>query len=522
MVNKIESNLTGLSLAVEATLGVLPANPVWEAQEPNSYGDLGGEISTLKRDPITNDRQNTKGTIADLEASANFETDFTQNNLAKPLAAFMFALPREKAATAGVFANTPLGAPSIAVTSFNAVAGTITLAAPLPVAVGHIVILRNSASARNNNAPLTVTAINGSVLTVAPVAPRTLANFTDDASGTASLHVAGVKFAAAAVTLVGAADSATLTSLPSAPSFIDLQLSAGEWVFVGGDSTSSRFAETPAFYARIKSVTARTLVFDTTTSPIPATTVATGIALELYMGTFFRNEDAPAAIKRITFTAERTLGNDATGPQAEYVRGCAAHEFSLSLKEKEKAMANLSFIGLNNYYRDGAQGLLPGTRVAALGEDAYNMSTDVYRQRLAIRSEATMNPSALYAFVQELDVKINNEISADGAIGVLGAFDLSAGNFMVEGSLTAYFATVEAVKAVRNNETVGIDIILAHNNVATVVDMPSLTLAGGRLNVEKDQSIKLPLTTEAFKNEFKYTLGITSFKYVPTVAMPQQ
>ena len=51
-INKIDSNLTGLSYAEEVCLKQLPNDaddgfdPTWYGLEPNSYSDFGGEVTT--------------------------------------------------------------------------------------------------------------------------------------------------------------------------------------------------------------------------------------------------------------------------------------------------------------------------------------------------------------------------------------------------------------------------------------------------------------------------------------------
>ncbi|MBU0801814.1 MAG: hypothetical protein KKA05_12540, partial [Alphaproteobacteria bacterium] len=118
------------------------------------------------------------------------------------------------------------------------------------------------------------------------------------------------------------------------------------------------------------------------------------------------------------------------------------------------------------------------------------------------------------------NVSINNNVSPTKAIGTLGAFDTSAGNFEVGGSITAYFTTISAVRAVRQNADVGLSVIGASKNAGFVFDIPLLGLGGGRLNVEKDAPITVPLEPAGAENANGYTMFYEAFSYLPSVAMP--
>jgi hypothetical protein len=188
---------------------------------------------------------------------------------------------------------------------------------------------------------------------------------------------------------------------------------------------------------------------------------------------------------------------------------------------EDKATVDVSFVAMDNEQRTGLEGVKAGTRTDALGEDAFNTSSNVYRSRIAIREAGgTINNAALFAYVSEASININNGVSKLGAVGVFGGFSASFGDFAVSGEVEAYFTTVAAVAAVRNNPDVEYNLILAKDNAGMVWDMPLLALGNGRPNIEKDQPVKLPLETNAAENEYGYTLSLTHFAYLPTVGMP--
>jgi hypothetical protein len=179
---------------------------------------------------------------------------------------------------------------------------------------------------------------------------------------------------------------------------------------------------------------------------------------------------------------------------------------------------DLAFVATDNEQRNGATGVKTGTRPTLVAEDAYNTSSDFSRIKLSTvdPTDATVDP--LFAYATELTLTLNNNVTPNKAIGVLGAFDTSAGTFEVGGNLTAYFASIDAVQQVRNNGDVTLDIIMVKDNKGLLFDIPLLSLGDGRLNVEQDQAIQLPLETNAAESTFGHTLLFQSFSYLPTLA----
>lgn len=301
-------------------------------------------------------------------------------------------------------------------------------------------------------------------------------------------------------------------------SLLELGLTVGEWVFLGGDLAANKFANNVG-YARVSVIADQALTFDKTTW-VPAAETGTGKDVHIFIGNTLRNEKDPDLIVTRYYEFERTLGRDADGAQAEYLTRSVANEFTLNIPLADKLNADVSFISGDNEQRTGAEGRKAGPFVPAAGEDAFNTSSQVVRMRMSIIDAATSRPTPLFAYITEGNIAINNNVTPVKAIGNFGAIDVSLGNFEVGGELTAIFSSVLATRAVRNNADVTLDFIAAAGNAGFVYDIPLLSLGGGRVEVEAGEPVTIPLEPFGAENPNGYTLLYTNFAYLPTVAMP--
>lgn len=510
MANKIDSNLTGLYIAEEVSLKTLPGTTqqdgIWYGQEPNSYSDFGGNFTNVARTPIKPSRQVQKGVLTDLEASGGFNSDFTQNNMQRLLQGFFFADAHEKPDTKA-FNST-----AVTITGVTGTSKTYAAAAGLGnFKTGHLIVASGFTNSSNNGldvvASATATTVVGAAAKVDEAVPPAAAR----------IEAVGFQFPSADVSLASTAAGLTLTSV--ATDLTTLGLNVGEWTFIGGDAAANKFTTNAPGYARIKSIATHAIVFDDTTWS-PSTEAGTGKTIQIFFGRFIRNESASNLIKRRSYQLQRQLGSDGVGTQTEYLLGAIPNEFTLNVPEANKLATDLTFVAMDYKTRTGTEGPKPGTYNAAGGEDAYNTSSDIYRMKMAIHDPLNMNQSALFAYVTDAKITVNNGVAPNKAIGVLGAFDASTGDFVVSGSLTAYFSTVSAVSAIRNNADVGFNAIFARENGGFVFDIPLMAIGGGRLSVEKDNPVKLPIDMSAAENWLGFTFSGTFFSYLPTVAMP--
>lgn len=596
-LNKIDSNITGLRYAQEASLGVLPATPRWDPLEPNSYNDFGGNLTLLARNPINPSRQRKKGVITDLDASGGFNTDLTQANLQDMLQGFFFATSRQKenhggsafnivdtatinaagtGYTAGdiltvaggysrsgrlctIKADTVGGSGELTAVSIvfhgeyevnptltaNPVTGgtgtgaTINLAmllskistvvaatddytavGGLGFAAGELIFASGFTNAANNGLKRITSVTSDTTVTVA----EALVDETPPAG--AKLMEVGFQFATGTVNVDVTGSLPKLVRASGAKDFTDFGLIPGEWLYIGGDTAGTSFVNAVNNgFARVLAVTQTSITFDKTSATMVAET-GTGLTVQLFFGRVIRNELGTDIVRR-TYQLERTLGApDSDLPlqvQSEYLVGAVPSELTLNVATADKINADISFVAIDNEQRTGAEGVKSGTRPSLVEADAFNTSSDFSRIKMAQVVSGNPYPNPLFAFVTDLTLGINNNVSPNKAVGVLGAFEVTAGTFAVSGNLTAYFSNVAAVQAVRDNADITLDMVLVKANSGIVFDVPLISLGDGRATVEQDQPITLPVSIEAataakIDATLDYTLLMEFFDYLPDAA----
>ena len=303
-------------------------------------------------------------------------------------------------------------------------------------------------------------------------------------------------------------------------SLLELGAIPGEWVFLGGDLGVNQLTAALTGFARIAAITDTTITLDKTTFA-PVADAGAGKAVRIFTGLVLKNEKDPERIVTHYYEFERTLGKDADGIQSEYLTRAVANELSFNIPVADKLNVDLSYVGSDAEQRTGAEGRKEGSIVAALGEDAFNTSSNVVRMRMAVVDPTTTRPLPLFAYITEGTITINNSVEGVKAVANLGNIDVSVGDFEVGGELTALFSTVAATKAVRNNADVTLDFIAAAKNAGFVFDIPLLSLGGGRVEIEAGEPVTVPLETFGAENPLGYTMLYTNFPYLPTIATPK-
>lgn len=509
-VDSIDSNVTSLRIAEEASPGTLPGTPDWYAYEPNNYANFGAETSTSPRTPINPDRQNKKGPVTDLNASAGFNHDFTQTGIEEIMQGFFFADFRRKGEEVVTAIDTDTSNPD-----------EFEVASTTGFQTGSLIKGSGFADATNNGVfPVTAIVADTSV----EVADGSLVADASPASG-AKITVVGFQGAAGDIDVDATGTWPALTSTTA--DFTTMDLNVGETIYIGGDGAGTVFSNAANNgWKRIRSIAANRLEFDKSATAM-VTEASTSETIQLFFGRVLKNELSGAIVER-TYQLERQLGApDNASPaqiQSEYLIGAAPNTLVFNFPLSDIVKIDMGFIAQDRETRTGATGVKSGNRPASLHGEAYNTTQDFRRIKMSIWSSGNEAPSSLYAFAEEMTINIDNGVTPKKALGRLGGFDVNLGNFSVSGSVTAYFGNVSALDAVRNNSDVSFDVIMAKSNAGFALDIPLISLSNGQLNVEPDQSVKLPLSITAaeassINSSLTHTAMMVFFDYLPTVAM---
>lgn len=506
LVKKIDSSQTGLRFAEESVdIGVLPGSPIWKPLEPNSYGDFGVQITTVAREPISDDRQAKKGMVVDLEAAGGFQTDLTQSNVQELMQGFMFADFRRKDEFGG----------SGQITS---VTGTYNAASGLGVfAVDDLVFMSGFTNPANNGLKRVTT----STATALTVTPAPVAEATPPAA--AMIVQVGKQFAAGALDVDAAGSFPAITA---ASGLDQLGLVVSEPVFLGGDLAANRFINAVNNgFKRIRSITATRIEFDKSLTTM-VTESNTTETVQIFFGRVLKNETG-ALIKRRTYQLERLLGaKDNALPsqiQSEYLIGAVANKVEMSIGVADKVMLDMEFMGTNGETRTGVVGVKSGTRPALIEQDAFNTSSDFTFLSVAAVPTSGAAMTAIFGHLTELKLSIANNAKLNKAIGTLGAIEVTVGKFKVEGTMNAYFTDVAAIEAVKANTSHTIMGAMVKDNAGIVFDVPLITLGDARLNIEQDSEISIPCKYDAASGAqvfsgHDHTVLWSYFDYLPDAA----
>jgi hypothetical protein len=525
---RVNTNNTSLRYAIESSTGTLPGSPAWRIAEFNSIGAYGATITTTVRRPVSQDRGRKKGTVTDLESTAEFETDLTVDAFTDFAEGFVFAEFANKEFDLKASTGT-VPPPAASSSAYTIDAASALLAGKIQWVTGEratLVFAKGYTNAGNNGLkPVTAdTATSGTSITVG-------SGLTAETPPTnASLQIAGIRVLNDAdLTFTISGSTATLVSGAAITDWSTLGLRAGMFIHIGGVNTTTGAVQnglgtsgTQCYgYARITSISGATLNLDklaTTLTPSAGPFVGPATAAQdVLFGRFLRNVPVTANADDNLYL-ERTYQMEVSYPdlggvgtdEYEYSLGNSVNEMSLNVPLTDKATINYGFIGTNTENITGTRKTNASSAVSPLRTVAFNTSSDVASLTTDVISSATD------VCFKSLTLTLNNNVSVEKCLGTLGARFVNSGLFEVNLEGQMLFTSKAITNAIRNNTTVTFLAILRNQDGAIAFDMPELTLSGGGREFPVDQSVLVNITGNSFTSStYGYDVGISLFPIAP-------
>ena len=493
-MGRILTNNTSLAVAIEESLGVLPAQPTWDLLEPNSVGAFGSTISTTARDPISRNRQRRKGTITDLDSAVDFDADLTGSHFDTFAEGFVFSefLGEVERPTSDVTATT----------------ATILTGTVLPA--GTLVRGRGFALDVNNGVHL-VTASTATTIDAATLGLET-------PPARAFMEVVGYQFAAADLTVTVTNGETTLVSAASA--WANVPLVVGAYIHVGDADDAFRFFPAPGVdssgLARVTAVTAGVVTIDKLSQTFTDATTTAG-TVRVFYGPFLGNvatDDANFEERSFQFELEKPgLATNGTASMFSYSKGNFCNTMAITAPLADKATVAFAFIGTDTAPPVDAASRATNADAALepLKTVAYNTTTDCARMRIA-----NVDGTGLSTDFKSLSVTLNNNVSPEKVLCNLGAKYMNYGNFEVNIEAQLVFTEAEVVDAIRDNRTVSMELALTNDDGVIVLDIPSMTIGGGGIEFPVNESVLINVTSEAFQDPTTgNSIGITKLAFIP-------
>jgi hypothetical protein len=478
-----------LQYARETTFGVIPTSG-WKTLEPNAITTFGANITTVERSPISQYKQRRKGAITDLDSSAEFDADMTIEHFDDFIEGFCF--------------SNFVGPLAVVPTSVTA-PSTYNVPTITPLVANDLIYVRGFVNAANNGLKVVASSTaNTIVITDADL-------ITETAPTNALIEVAGVRTAAGDldINIDGNITSGVLD-------FTTLDLTVGQGIWVGGDAALNRFtAVNNAGFCRIVSIDANLLIIDKTSFDF-AEEVNTTQEVDLYFGRFVRNRPVDDAdYQEISFTIEGAFDNlsetSPGNPSYEYARGNYCNTLGWDMPLTDKATFTASFIGLDTDVPTDTRATGADTPVLPLQTSPFNTSTDFARLRVQ-----NADQTGLTTDFKSLTLTINNNVSPEKVLGLIGSKYINTGNFEIDMETQLVFTDPAVVAAIRNNETVTMDFAVTNDNGAILIDVPSMTLGAGDKEFPVNESILINITAQAFGDPILNTsIGVSKFPYKP-------
>lgn len=495
-MSRVLTRDVALAFCRETSVGVA-ATSGWRQWEPNTINQLGPTIATVARNPISKRRQRRKGSITDLDSAVELEMDLTRDAFMDLIEGFMFSS----------FQSGPASFVPTAVVAGGS--GGYTVASGGALAANTLIYVRGCSVASNNGLKLVALGSTGTNIRVD--------SLTGEASlpSNATVEVCGVRGASGDLT-VDSSGRITSTVLD----FTTLGLTAGQYIWVGGESTTNQFALQASASqnyatARLTIVAANLLTLDKRLKTF-ATDAGTSKLVDIYFGKHVKNVDVDNGfyLER-SFHIEAAYPNLMAGPLTgyEYAIGNYSNQLQLNMPITDKATMTVGFIGTNTEAITSTRKTGASSALVPVQTASYNTTQDFNRLRITQLDEAGLTTD-----FKDLTITLNNNVSPEKVLGVLGARYMNTGNFELDIDGQFLFSDEDVVVAIRDYTTVTMEWCVRNDDGGILFEVPAMTMGDGAREFPANESVLIGATCQAFQDPtYGSSLMVSMFPFMPNV-----
>lgn len=510
MVNTLKSPFySSLCIGKQADKDTVATS--YQKLEVEDIGGLSNEVKKAIFTPLSDDRSDRTGTVTLNSAKVDgVKTVLKQHNLVGFLASALMANINQPPSTKplyGLTSSTPIT--GMTTTVLTASGGGVSTR----FKVRDIVQLRGW-----TNTALNVKTFLTAVDTTTMTLNDTLAE-TESISGTARyVDKVGHRFASGVLSLAVSGSTVVLASSDTSGdgAFDTMGFELGQWVFVGGDSSATKFASNGVGLARISAIAASSLTFDLVTWA-PTNDSGTSKTIELYWGSCIKNRSSEANILSWYWTIAGKLGLDNDGQMIHLAKSAMLDELKLTMPrpdDNSMVMAEMNFIPTAYFaYAGSDAGSAPSSNILSatseVSDTFYTTSSD-FRIAKVYKYGTGANPTNQYALITDIEISTKNNLEAQAFVTNSVYSDVVAKNLEITGKFNAALSTITPLNDIKNDTKYGMLLYWSHTfdgrKCGIIIDIPYVDVTTTGTKVSKgDAIITIPVDFRATWDATKLT-----------------
>jgi hypothetical protein len=501
-----EQNAADVSFcySIESAIGV--SGTLWKSIEPNPGSwKAGAEIKTVARMPVTPDRQERPGSVIDLDAGVEYESDMMYD-ACEDLLEMALCVTAKRGTVANPTARWTTGTSTI--TSVTGTGYVTSAGGDWPN--NTLVVARGFALAANNGLKL----LAGSSTTVL-VKAAGLAAETTSVVQNAQLEVCGVQAAVNDLNVVASGQKITSTVL----NFTLLPISVGQEIYIGDLASGAAFTFTNSVnrgFWRITAIAAGALSLDRGPGSALVDETGTGLTIRLFYGAWLR----PVARTSTSFL-DRSVSFEAAYNDLllyHYSKGQKLDQLVLTAPTTNKATLKASFKGLDSPAPVAAGSRLAGasTPNSVVANTLIATVSDMPRLRMITQAEAALSTDG--SWFETVTMTISDNVNPKKYLGSLGASRNVLGRFGIKIACVGVFTDSLLLSAIRNNTSLGFGFCLRGlGDGAIYFDVPDARAGGGALTQPDNDLVTQQFELTPVKSQalYPYAMSISLFPYIP-------